>query len=44
MGLGGSYEGALARVRVSGGGRVYAYASNVDHRTGDGEFIPAIKE
>lgn len=44
LGLQGEYEQALALVMVTSGGRVYAYASNVDAQTGDAEFIPAMKE
>ncbi len=44
LGLDGDHEAALASVRVLSGGRVYAYASNVDNRTGDGELIPAMVE
>ncbi len=44
LGLEGEYEQALALVTVTSGGRVYAYASNVDAQTGDAEFIPAMKE
>jgi hypothetical protein len=30
-------------VEVLSGGRIYAYVSSVDRRTGDAEFIPAMK-
>ena len=43
MNLGPDYESALAVVEVTSGGRIYAYASNVDNATGDGEFILAIR-
>jgi PKD repeat protein len=43
MGLSAEYEEALATVQITGAGRAYVYASNVDERTGDAEFIPAIK-
>ncbi len=43
MGVTGSREAALASVEVISGGPVYAYASNVDNRTGDAEFIPAMR-
>ena len=38
MGATGSHEAAAATVAVVSGGPVYAYASNVDNRTGDAEF------
>jgi hypothetical protein len=43
MGLSAPYPSAMATVRVLSGGRVYAYASNVDDRTGDAELIPAVR-
>ena len=43
MGASGEHEEALAYVKVIRGGRVYAYASNTDNRTGDSGFIPAMK-
>jgi len=43
LGVTGDHEVALATVEVTSGGTVYAYASNVDNRTGDAEFIPATR-
>jgi hypothetical protein len=44
MGVTEEMDTVLASVEVISGGRVYAYASNVDNRTGDAEFIPAMAE
>jgi hypothetical protein len=44
MGVTEELDTVLASVEVISGSRVYAYASNVDNRTGDAEFIPAIRE
>ena len=44
MGVTEEVDTIVASVEVISGGRVYAYASNVDNRTGDAEFIPAIAE
>ena len=41
MGVTGDHAGAVAWVTVTSGGKVYAYASNVDNLTGDAEFIAA---
>ncbi len=43
MGVSGEHQAALAIVEVLSGGRIYAYASNIDNRTGDGELIPAMR-
>jgi PKD repeat protein len=41
FGVGGEVPAAMAWVRVESGGRVYAYASKVDNRTGDPTFVQA---
>jgi hypothetical protein len=43
MGVTAEHDAALARVNVVSGGRILAYASNVDNLTGDAELIPAIR-
>ena len=44
LGVTDSHEEALAHVKVIRGGRIYAHASNTDNRTGDSEFITAMRK
>jgi hypothetical protein len=40
MGIGGSFNAAYATVTVESAGKVFAYASVIDNRTGDAIYVP----